>query len=113
MLPALVVESRDLEKVYAKLAVKPWERRFTTLTCRASYQVEPRGAYIWPTPLYCGNGLRLWSTVPEVGNPASGSLNPAATAPAEVMVEVSSERFAATVRSPRPYLCSTSGLTAL
>src|ERR1051326_7987934 len=99
MLPALVVESRAFEKVYARLAVKPWERRFTTLTWRASYQEEPSGAYIWPTPLYCGNGRRLCSTVPDVGKPAYGSLKPAATAPADVMVEVSRERVAALVRS--------------
>src|SRR4029453_13429226 len=113
MLPALVVESRVLENVYARLAVRPGEYRLVTLTCRGSYQEFPSGAHSWPIPLNCGYGRKLWSTVPLAGKFAYGALKPAWTAAGELMADVNKVRVLAFVRSPSPTLRRTSGLTAL
>src|SRR5579864_584576 len=95
MLPVPSQLSRFFEKAYDAVKSRPWEKRFVTLACNASYHVLPSGAHIEPIPEYCGNGRRLCSTVPLSGKLGYGLVKPRATATDDVIEELRRVRSAA------------------
>ena len=112
MLPAPSKLSRFFENAYDAVNCRPRERRFVAFAWNASYQVLPSGAHMEPMPPYCGNGRRLWITVPVSGKFAYGFLKPRATATEDVIDDVSRVRSAGFVMSI-PSAVSLAGSTAL